>query len=83
MKTLHVILAVGLAAWFMSCDPKQDVIYTGVSDPHFDGTMMDYLRSDERNWDLTVEMIERADLVDLFEGQVDTLPEITFFAPPA
>ena len=83
MKTLHVILAVGLAAWCMSCDPKQDVIYTGVSDPHFDGTMMDYLRSDERNWDLTVEMIERADLVDLFEGQVDTLPEITFFAPPA
>ena len=83
MKTLHVILAVGLAAWCMSCDPKQDVIYTGVSDPHFDGTMMDYLRSDERNCDLTVEMIERADLVDLFEGQVDTLPEITFFAPPA
>lgn len=83
MKTLYVILAVGLAVLFMSCDPKQDVIYTGVSDPHFDGTMMDYLRSDERNWDLTVEIIERADLVDLFEGQVDTLPEITFFAPPA
>ena len=83
MRILHVILAAWLAAFLSSCDPKQEVIYTGVCDPHFDGTIMDYLRSDERNWDLTVEMIERADLVDLFEGQVDTLPEITFFAPPA
>ena len=42
---------------------------------------MDYLRADDYNWELTVEMIERAGLTDLFEGQVDTLPEITFWAP--
>ena len=42
---------------------------------------MDYLRADDYNWELTVAMIERAGLTDLFEGQVDTLPEITFWAP--
>lgn len=67
----------------MGCDPKQNVIYTGVSNPYFDGTIMDYLRSNDKNWDLTIEMIERAGLVDLFEGQVDSCEEITFFAPPA
>jgi len=44
---------------------------------------MEYLRSDNYNWELTVEMIEHAGLTDLFEGTVDSLPTITFFAPPS
>ena len=83
MKTSYLILGLWIVSVLAGCDPKQEVIYTGVSNPYFDGTMLDYLRSNEKNWDLTVEMIERADLTDLFEGQVDTLPEITFFAPPS
>ena len=83
MKTLYFILSLCLVGALAGCEPKQEVIYTGVSSPYFDGTVMDYLRSNEKNWDLTVEMIERAGLEDLFEGKVDTCPEITFFAPPA
>ena len=64
-----------------ACDPKQEVIYTGTANPHFDGTMMDYLRSDAYNWALTVKAIEYAGLTDLFEGQVDTARAITFWGP--
>ena len=67
----------------MSCDTQQNVINSGVSSPYHDCTILDYLRGDEYNWELTVAMIERAGLQDLFEGRVDSLPEITFFAPPS
>ncbi len=65
------------------CDTKQNWIDTGISSPYHDCSIMEYLRGDAYNWELTVEMIERADLTDLFEGQVDTLPEITFFGIPS
>lgn len=81
MKKTWILWIVITFAW--ACDTKQHVIDTGVSNPYFDGTIMDYLRSNDRNWDLTVEMIEHAGLTDLFEGQVDTCREITFWAPPA
>lgn len=81
MKKLYLLTFYLLSLF--GCEPKQEVIYTGVSNPYFEGSIMEYLRSNDKNWDLTVEMIERAGLVDLFEGKVDTLQEITFFAPPA
>lgn len=81
MKKLIILFMVASAFW--CCDPEQNVINTGVSDPRFEGSMMEYLRANDRNWDLTVQMIERAGLTELFEGLVDTLPEVTFFAPPA
>lgn len=79
----NILLFIGIMLVFVACDTRQTVIDTGVSSPYFDGTMMEYLRSDKYNWELTVEMIEHAGLTDLFEGTVDTLPEITFFAPPS
>ena len=77
MKNILLILCflVSLSA----CDTQQDVIDTGTASPYFDGTMMEFLRADDYNWELTVKMIERAGLTDLFEGRVDTLPEITFW----
>lgn len=81
MKKIWLLWGIIALVW--ACDTEQKVIDTGVSNPYFDGTIMDYLRSNDKNWDLTVEMIEHADLTDLFEGQVDTCPEITFWAPPA
>ena len=77
------ILLLFIAAVCLSCDTKQTVIDTGVCSPYFDGTIMDYLRANPDYWDLTIQMIERAEMVDLLEGQVDTCPEITFFAPPS
>ena len=79
MKKILILGIIVASAW--ACDTNQDVWNSGVCSPYFDGTIMDYLRADDYNWELTVEMIERAGLTDLFEGQVDTLPEITFWAP--
>ena len=81
MRKIWLLWGIITLVW--ACDTEQKVIDTGVSNPYFDGTIMDYLRSNNKNWDLTVEMIEHAGLTDLFEGQVDTCPAITFWAPPA
>ena len=82
MRTIIGICVCVLMA-LTGCDTKQNWIDTGVSSPYHDCSIMEYLRGDAYNWELTVEMIERADLTDLFEGQVDTLPEITFFGIPS
>lgn len=81
MKKIIILLSV--VGSFLACDTKQNVIDTGVSNPYFEGTIMEYLRSHEKNWDYTVQLIEHSGLVDLFEGRVDSCPEITFWAPPS
>lgn len=63
----------------LSSCTKQDVIDTGKANPHFEGSIMEYLRSDDYNWKLTVELIEHAGLTALFEGRDPQYPEITFF----
>ena len=84
MKTIYVLLLSVMAGGiFISCDTQQDVWNTGTSSPYHDCTIMEYLREDKYNWELTVALIERADLVDLFEGRIDTLPEITFWGFPS
>ena len=82
MRTI-IGICVCVLMTLTGCDTKQNWIDTGVSSPYHDCSIMEYLRGDAYNWELTVEMIERADLTDLFEGQVDTLPEITFFGIPS
>lgn len=84
MKTLrYILICISVLFMLASCDTKQDWIDTGVASPFHDCTIMEFLRKDNYNWELTVQMIERAGLTDLFEGKVDTMPEITFFAPPS
>ena len=84
MKDMKKIL-IGLSMCIVcfACTTKQDVIDGGVSSPYYDGTIMEYLRSNTEQWGYTVQMIERAGLTDLFEGRVDTVPTMTFFAPPS
>ena len=80
MRTIILILCcVGI----LSACTQQDVINSGVSSPYHDCNMMDYMRGDTYNWELTVQMIEHAGLTDLFEGKVDTMPEITFWGIPS
>ena len=81
MKRILILFIFIGTVW--ACDTQQDVIDTGVSNPYFEGTIMDYLRAHKKNWDYTIQMIEHAGLVDLFEGRVDDYPEITFWAPPS
>lgn len=84
MRVIYImLLGFVLAGTLSSCETQQDVWDTGVSSPYHDCTIMEYLRKDSYNWELTVELIERAELTDLFEGQVDTLPEITFWGFPS
>ena len=69
MKDMKKIL-IGLSMCIVcfACTTKQDVIDGGVSSPYYDGTIMEYLRSNTEQWGYTVQMIERAGLTDLFEG---------------
>ena len=68
---------------FTSCNTQQKWIDTGISSPYHDCSIMEYLRGDNYNWGLTVKMIEQGGLTNLFEGQIDSLPELTFFAIPS
>ena len=84
MRTLKYI-AVQLCVLLLltSCDTKQDWVDTGVSSPYHDCSMMEYLRGDKYNWELTVQMIERGGLTDMFEGKEAEYEKITFFAIPS
>lgn len=79
MKTLYMLISGLFLALLNACEPVQKVIGEDtLASPYVDCSMMQYLRNNPYNWDWTVEMIERAGLTDMFEGTVDTLPEITF-----
>lgn len=74
------ILAGMLLLLFGSCS-KDNFIKTGLSNGKYDGNMLEYMRAPGHSydWDSTVLLIERAGLVDLFEGK--TYEQITFFGP--
>lgn len=78
MKRLFMGLILLLA---VSCNTKYNYIDTGISNGVFEGSMLDYLRSDHYNWDSLVVMIERAELEPLFEGKEADYKQITFFGP--
>jgi hypothetical protein len=78
MKTMKNYIIAAIMILSMNACTKQTVVDTGVPDARYNGTMMQFLRADDYNWKLTVELIERAGLTDLFEGRVDSLKEITF-----
>lgn len=75
-KIIYIILSL----FVFSCTTKQNVIDTGLVDlSPYPGTVMDYLRQDTMNFKEVVHLIEFSGLTDLFEGKIDSLPEITFF----
>ena len=80
---MRVIILILCCMGVLSACTQQDVINSGVSSPYHDCNMMDYMRGDTYNWELTVQMIEHAGLTDLFEGKVDTMPVITFWGIPS
>lgn len=76
MKRIYSLVLVCLV---LGGCTKQEVIDTGTANPHFEGSMLAYLRADDYNWELTVELIEHAGLADLFDGKDPQYTEITFF----
>ncbi len=62
---------------------KYNIIDTGTIDPNyeFSGNMYEYLQADDYNWDLTVQVIDRAGVADVFKGTDANYTKITFFGP--
>ena len=71
LVTMIVLLLIG------GCSTNWNFENTGLAKEHFDGNMYEYLRSDSYNWDSIRLIIERAELVPLFEGN----DPITFIGP--
>ena len=67
--------------FLFSCNTKYNIIDTGLANGKFAGNMYEYLQSNHYDWDSTVLMIKKADLVDLFEGKRAGYEKITFFGP--
>jgi hypothetical protein len=81
----QILLLMVMAVLASSCK-KDNFHFDRLAQAEFDGSIMDYLRSDAYNWSMTVEMIERAAtnpgdefLIDLFDGTSDLADSITFF----
>lgn len=73
MKVLMIIMFSFLV---FSCSTKYNYWDTGVSEGRFNGSMYEYLKS-THEFDSIVKVIERADLVSVFEQD-----DFTFIAPP-
>lgn len=76
-KYIFIIIAI----LSISCSTEDNYIDTGISNGKHDCSIYEYLHSNSYNWDSTVLVIERAGLVDIFEGKDSRYPQITFFGP--
>lgn len=76
-KYIFIIIAI-LA---ISCSTEDNYTDTGVSRGEHDCSIYEYLHTDSYNWDSTILVIERANLIDLFDGKETDYPQITFFGP--
>lgn len=83
MKITNLLGLLVLVLSFSACT-KDQYIDTGICNGRFDGSLLEYLESPDRdksyNWDSTALMVRRAgeDVVRLFEGKDPDHPEITF-----
>ncbi len=68
--------------FLFSCNTKYNIIDTGLANGKFAGNMYEYLQSNHYDWDSTVLMIKKADLVDLFEVKRAGYETITFLVRP-
>lgn len=80
MEKINWIFRIGVILAVLGCCSCTDYNYidTGLANGKHDCSMWEYLRSDHRNWDSTVIMIEHAGLRDVFEGN-SVYGQITFF----
>ncbi len=77
-KIYNILVYFSIVISLVSCT-AQNWYDSGVSSPYHDCSIMEYLRGDSYNWELTVKLIERAGLTDMFEGKDPNYKEITFF----
>lgn len=80
MEKINLFIRIGVIMIVWGCCSCTDYNYidSGLADGKHDCSMWEYLKSDPRNWDSTVIMIEHAGLKDVFEGN-SVYGQITFF----
>lgn len=78
MKQIYIFLLISLLV--TSCT-KWGYIDTGVSEGHADKTMYEYFKTDPYNWTLVREMIEKAEIVKMFDGTDPSYDNIMFLGP--
>lgn len=78
---MRYIMSIIVILTFIGCETKYNIIDTGLANGNFKGNMYEFLKNDSYNWDSIRLIIERAELVDLFEGQREGYEQITFFGP--
>lgn len=72
-----IILMTAILVSLGSCT-KDNYINTGLSIT-YDCDIYEYLHKSSYNWDSTILMIQRADMVEVFQGKDARYPQITFF----
>lgn len=82
MKYVFNIVLLGVFICLtIGCSTKWNYVDTGHVDGRFHGTMYEYFHSNPYDWDSTLVLIEKAGLVDLFDGKDPKYKEITFLGP--
>lgn len=80
MKRIYIYWIAVATVFTIGCTTKQDVFDTGLAKTEiFEGSVLDYLKQDTVNFSYVIKLIEIAELEDLYDGRVDSLPQITFF----
>lgn len=77
IKTIAILIALS-GSILVSCQKDDYFIDTGLHDPKYDGTILDYLKAKPVLFDSLVLAINAAQMQDVFEKE-----NITFFAPPS
>lgn len=80
MEKINLFIRIGVMLAVIGCCSCTDYNYidSGLACGKHDCSMWEYLKSDHRNWDSTVIMIEHAGLREVFEGNTVN-GQITFF----
>lgn len=81
MKKIYFTLVTLLACTAFSCETDYGFIDTGLSKTHEDKTMYEYLQTDAYNWTLVKQMVDRAGLKPLFNGEDPAHKSIMFLGP--
>lgn len=72
-----ILLALTAAVFISACNKKSTFEDSGINDPKFDGTIMEYLESDPLYFDTLVRVVKYAGLEETLNKD-----DLTFFAPP-
>lgn len=75
---MKYVIYIVLLVFAASCT-KDTFVDTGKPLAVHNTSMMEYFKTSSYNWDTVRLIIERADLVDMFEGNDTEAPQITFF----